>query len=190
MSARPQRLNQANMKATRTNKHLGIDICCGLKGASQAWHDLGWEVITLDIEPRFNADITADVRTWSYSGRTPLLMWFSPPCDEYARESMPWSRTGTKPDISIYNACRRIITESQPKFWVIENVRGAQPYFGDSTINYGAFHLWTNIPLAKFQVTYKKKESYGSKQRAQRAKVPYKISRTIAEAAQMTHQLF
>jgi len=172
------------------NKPLGIDACCGLKGASQAWRSMGWEIITLDMEPSFKPDIVADLRTWSYHGRQPLLMWFSPPCDEFARESMPWSRTGKTPDLDIYQACRRIIKESSPLFWVIENVRGAQLYFGKSTINYGAFHLWTNMPLAQFTIRYRKKESFGSKQRAERAKVPEKISRIIAEVAQSTIHMF
>jgi hypothetical protein len=178
------------MSKPTKNKPLGIDACCGLKGASQAWLEMNWEVLTLDIEPSFKPDIITDLRTWSYHGRKPTLMWFSPPCDEFARESMPWSKTGRTPDLSIYEACRRIIKESQPLFWVIENVRGAQPYFGPSTINYGAFHLWTNMPLAKFNIQYRKKESYGSKQKAERAKVPYKISRVIAETAQSTIQMF
>ena len=169
---------------------LGIDYCCGLKGASQAWRELGWEVLTLDIEPRFEPDIVADLRSYSYHGRRARLMWFSPPCDEFARESMPWSRTGKTPDMSIYQACRRIIRESQPLFWVIENVRGAQPYFGKSTINFGAFHLWTNIPLVRFTVHSRKKESMSSSWKAERAKVPYKLSRTIAEVAMATNPLF
>lgn len=172
-----------------TSKPLGIDCCCGLKGASQAWRELGWKVITLDIEPSFEPHIVADLRAWHYNGRRPTLMWFSPPCDEFARESMPWSRTGKPPDLSIYLACKRIIHESQPLFWVIENVRGAQPYFGPSTINYGAFHLWTNIPLVRFKVATRKKESMSSTWKAERAKVPYKLSRIIAEIAQSTKLL-
>ena len=44
-----------------TNK-LCIDLCCGRKGFSRAFADAGWDVITVDLNPKFNASITADVR--------------------------------------------------------------------------------------------------------------------------------
>ena len=79
---------------------LMVDLGAGLKGASQAMKERGWEVITLDIDPRFNCTITADVLTWNpldvwrmTSARQIDLLWFSMPCDEFSRESMPWSRT-------------------------------------------------------------------------------------------------
>src|SRR5688500_15421118 len=51
--------------------HVGLDLCCGLGGASSAWRDRGWDVTTLDADPRFDADVTADVRTWKYDGPRP-----------------------------------------------------------------------------------------------------------------------
>lgn len=52
---------------------LMLDLCCGLKGASAAMRDRGWEVVR---------------------GRRPDLVWASPPCTEFSRESMPWTKTG------------------------------------------------------------------------------------------------
>ena len=162
---------------------LILDICCGLKGASQAFVERGWDVITVDIDPQFNPDIVTDIRTWHYAGAKPDFIWFSPPCDEFARESMPWCKTGKVPDMSIVNACLRLKNETQPRYWVLENVRGAVPYLGQPRARYGAFFLWGYFPdIGKPLQDYRKKESYGSKQRAERAKIPERLSHVMAIA--------
>lgn len=151
----------------------------------------GWQVITLDYDPRFECDITADVREWHYPTELPRpdFVWASPPCDEFARESMPWSKTGKTPDMSIVLACKRIIEEAQPKYYVIENVRGAinyfRPHFGNYRYHVGAFYLWGFFPVpGQIKNNWKKKESYGSKQRAERAVIPAPLSRAIAIQAE------
>ena len=151
----------------------------------------GWKVITLDFDPRFECDITADVREWHYPAELPRpdFVWASPPCDEFARESMPWSKTGKIPDMSIVLACKRIIEEAQPRYYVIENVRGAinyfRPHFGNYRYHVGAFYLWGFFPVpGQIKNNWKKKESYGSKQRAERAVIPAPLSRAIAIQAE------
>lgn len=170
---------------------LILDLCAGLKGASQAMKERGWQVVTLDFDPRFECDITADVREWHYPAELPRpdFVWASPPCDEFARESMPWSKTGKIPDMSIVLACKRIIEETQPKYYVIENVRGAinyfRPHFGNYRLHVGAFFLWGFFPVpGEIKNNWKKKESYGSKQRAERAVIPAPLSRAIAIQAE------
>ena len=106
------------------------DLCCGLKGASVAFAERGWKVVTLDNDPKFSPDIVADIRTWHYNGPdNPGFIWASPPCLEFSRESMPWTRRGVVPDMSIVESCKRIIDEAAPRYWIIENVRGAKQYF-------------------------------------------------------------
>lgn len=155
----------------------------------------GWNVVTIDIEPRFNPDIIADARTWSYEGARPDLIWASPPCVEFSRESMPWCRTGNEPDMSIVLGCKRIIEEANPRYWVIENVRGAlhyfRPHFGEPAARVGPFFLWGNFPqLGTIKRDFKKKESYGSKQRAERAKIPAGLSLALAQAIEWQGSLF
>ena len=159
-----------------------LDLCCGLKGASEGFKQRGWKVYTLDIDPRFNPDYVADVRYWSWQGERLNFIWASSPCDEFARESMPWCRTGKQPDMSLVIGCKRIINECDPELgWVLENVRGAQAYLGKSVQNIGAFHFWGRFPLlGNMDLRIKKKESYGSKQEAERAKIPLQISTAFA----------
>lgn len=163
---------------------LMLDICAGLGGASQAMRERGWMVVTLDNDPRFCPDVVADVRTWSWSGARPDLVWCSPPCVEFSRESMPWCRTGNVPDMSLVNACKRIISECQPRYWVIENVRGAVPYLGKPSVNVGPFYLWGSFPdLGRSPMSaFRKKESYTSGRRAERAKVPRSVSWALSVA--------
>lgn len=170
---------------------LMLDLCCGLKGASQAMRDRGWQVVTLDIDPIFEPDIVADLRAWSWYGARPDLIWISPPCTEFARESMPWCRTGQQPDLAIINAARRTVAETPCHMWVIENVRGAQPYLGPAQIICGPFYLWTNLPPLGMPLRrFRKKESYSSSAKAERARVPYELSLAVALATESQLVLF
>lgn len=167
---------------------LGIDLCCGLGGASAAWKERGWDVLTLDYDQRFHPDVRADVREWRYSGHErPLLIWASPPCTEFSRESMPWCRTGKTPDLSIVEGCLRLIEETHPVFWAIENVRGATkwlaPLLGKPRQSHGPFFLWGNFPRFSCRVRFFK-ERLSSSQREERAKVPHELSAAIAAACE------
>lgn len=174
---------------------LMLDLCAGLGGASQAFRDRGWQVITLDNNPAFGCDITADLREWSWQGAQPDLIWLSDPCTEFARESMPWSRNGIAPDLSIVLAGLRIIRESTPRFWARENVRGSvrwvRPFLGAPREIHGPFFLWGNFPpLGRPRLSMRKKESYSSTQVAERAKVPYALSLAMALAIESQALLF
>lgn len=167
----------------------GVDLCCGLGGASAAWRDRGWDVLTLDADPRFGAGVTADVRTWSYSGPRPLLIWASPPCTEFSREMMPWCRTGAAPDMSIVEGCLRVIRNADPAYWCLENVRGAvkwlRPLLGEPRQSCGPFFLWGNFPQFRLKVA-PFKERLSSARKAERAKVPYALSLRMAVACEST----
>ena len=134
---------------------LMLDLCCGLGGASKAMRDRGWDVITVDIVPEFNPTIVADLRTFHYSGPRPDLVWVSPPCEEFSRWSLPesWAcnRGGKKePDLTLMLAAKRVIEEAQPIWWIMENVRGAVPFFdphlGPVRKRSGSRYLWGEFP--------------------------------------------
>lgn len=163
-----------------------LDLCCGLMGASAAMRERGWIVTTLDYDPKFGADITADVREWHYTGGPVDLLWMSPPCDEFARESMPWCKTGKAPDMSIVRACLRLVREIKPRYWVLENVRGALPYLGKPSTVVGPFYFWGVFPpLGNIDMmNFRNKESYGSKQPEERAKIPAQIALAFALAVE------
>lgn len=166
---------------------LMLDLCSGLGGASEAFRARGWDVVTVDNDARFAPTHCTDLRTWSYQGPTPDLIWLSDPCTEFSRESMPWCKTGRVPDLSILLAGLRIIREVKPCYWVRENVRGSAvwvlPLLGAPREIHGPFFLWGNFPpLGRPVRRFKPKESYSSKQQAERAKVPYALSEALAVA--------
>lgn len=91
----------------------------------------------------------------------------SPPCQNYSYLAMPWSRSTTNnstsakalrrkwetegPDNRLFDACFRIQREACEASGrhiplVVENVRGAIPWVGQSRWHYGSFHLWGDVP--------------------------------------------
>lgn len=174
---------------------LMLDLFGGLGGASEAFVKAGWEVVRVDNEPTLLAralkaknvtDVVADLRTWSWTGRKPMLVWASPPCTEFSREMMPWCRTGNDPCMDLALAARRIIDETQPSYWVIENVKGAVKWFvrcglGRHRKSYGPVFLWGNFPIFEAKVE-PWKERLSSSRKAERAKIPAAISDGLLKA--------
>lgn len=155
--------------------------------------DRGWTVITLDIDPTFQPSIVANIRTWSWSGPQPDLIWCSPPCTEFSKLSLPWNKNKglPPPDMSLVNACRRIIREAQPRYWVIENVKGAIPYLGAPQESHHPYHLWGHFPhLGDIDLSRtRRKDSHTSANKAKRALIPYQISRALAIAIETQLEL-
>lgn len=147
--------------------------------------DHGWTVITVDIDPRFGCTLTLDIRQWSYQGNQVDFIWASPPCNEFSREFLPWKRTGRPPDLTIYEAVKRIIGETHPRYWIIENVRGAVPYFGQYQTVYYPYYLWGHFPpLHKIPIPRRHKDSYSSSARALRSLIPYALSLEVQRTIQ------
>jgi len=161
-----------------------LDLCSGLGGGSSAFRENGWTVITLDYDPVFRTDIVCDLRSWSPAslGVRPDVIWFSPPCTEFAREFMPWSKTGVDPDLSILLAGLAVIKYFNPDYYLIENVKGAiswfSPVLGSYRVSYDPYYFWGFFPLPGVvnRRVWKRKSSFGSKQEFQRSKIPYNLS--------------
>ena len=154
-------------------KPLAIDLFCGLGGWSEGLLADGWRVIGYDIEAHEYGDmkypaelVLQDVLTIHGSQFADAdLIVASPPCQAYSYMAMPWSLAKAKAaairadttgqavtDLNaLFNACFRIQREASEAAWrhipmVVENVRGAIPWVGRSRYNYGAFHLWGDVP--------------------------------------------
>lgn len=171
-----------------------LDLCAGLGGASQAMRDRGWQVVTLDSDPRFGCTFTADLRYWQWQGDQPDLLWVSPPCIDFARDYLPWIVTDGPPDMSIVLAAKRIIDQVRPKFWVIENVTGAlrwfRPVLGEPRHMQRPYYLWGYFPaLGKPRIGRRQKQSHNGYYRAERARIPYPLSLALAIAIESQGQL-
>jgi site-specific DNA-cytosine methylase len=147
------------------SEKLCIDLCSGLGGLSQAFVAVGWEVITVDIEPKFNPTFCADITKINgmdimmHSKRGPrhyseVIVVASPPCTAFSVASIPRHWKGGIPDsevvkgLEIFTACIRIISEIKPRRWLIENPRGMlRALIGKPK---------TSINLSDFGTPYKK----------------------------------
>lgn len=170
-----------------------LDLFSGTGGASKAMCDRGWEVVSVEIDERFQAD-HRDVRTFTWTGRDPDLIWASPPCAEFSREWMPWCKTGRVPSMDLVHHALRIIRACGPRFWVLENVRGAVPYFFQEPmlrapfVNCGPVFLWGDPPPMLWPDVRGWKERLSSKQKAARAAIPYEISSALARAVEASRR--
>jgi len=168
---------------------LLLDLYCGLGGWAEGFILEGWYVIGVDIGDFSKSYpgkfIRADLTIWkNWRGIPADLVISSAPCDEFARWSMPWTRARKppKPSLKLWNIGHEIASGLGVPL-IRENVRGAQPFVGSAVTHYGPFYLWDNVPpLIPPRFTGKKKESFGSKQKAERAKIPVDLARWVARS--------
>lgn len=172
----------------KPSKPLLLDLCCGLGGWSGGFLSAGWRCVGVDLgdfsESYPGEFVQADLMTWDgWRKLSPVLVVASPPCEEFSRWGMPWTRARNPPlpSLALVERCREI-AEALDCPIILENVRAAQGWLGRSAMNCGAFHLWGDVPALIPNITERKKESFDSKRRAERAKIPFALSAHIARA--------
>lgn len=164
-----------------------LDLCSGFGGASEAMRHRGWSTIRVDNEPQVKPDVVADVAALPFSPFHVDLLWASPTCTEYSI----WDQRGlfphpTVPDLTLWQTIERIIAEWKPRFWIIENVRGARYFHGKSAYHVGSRYLWTNLMLfpTHISVPFRPKKNLSSGKdplrSAKRGRIPYEISLAVA----------
>lgn len=167
-------------------KPILYDLCCGKGGWAKAFLAAGWDVRGFDIDDQPDYPGTFHRRdVLTISGREFVdgtLIVASPPCEQFSRHQMPWTkrRNPPPPDLSIVDACFRIAREAGLPI-VLENVRKAQDWLGSAKWHCGAYYLWGAVPALMPVVKYRKKESFGSSARLDRAMVPFELGAHIAK---------
>ena len=159
-----------------TNK-LCIDLCSGLGGFSQAFVDAGWEVITVDIEPKFKPTICGDVTKLTVmeiesnlskglAVYDKMVVLASPPCQSNSiANGRAWLKNAG-PYLRVAAGCLDIIRDFTMKreiYFAIENPKGRLRWFlGKPKItialkNFGyptmkPTDIWANfsLPLIEF----------------------------------------
>lgn len=130
-------------------------LCSGHSGESEAFLGASqWRVIRIDNNPALGSlphTQTLDVLDWCDWIDTiphPELIWASPPCQQFSFANR--NRDPEEWDLSILHAVMDIIDYLKPKWWIVENVRGAYVPFskllGPVTQRLGPFYLWGKFP--------------------------------------------
>lgn len=162
-----------------------IDLFCGLGGWAEGFLAEGWEVIGFDvIQYAYPAQLVIqDVLTLTGKQfRGARLIVASPPCEEFSRWQMPWTRARNPklPNPELWHAAERIAREAGVPL-IIENVRCAQKFMGRARIHWGPFYLWGDVSGTPPPYQgHRKKESLSSSARAERAKIPFALSNWVA----------
>ena len=140
-----------------------LELFCGTKSVGRVAEELGWEVVSVDIEKKFCPTHLCDVLDFdetAYPRDHFDMVWASPPCTEFSR-----AKTVGERDIfgasKIVQRAREIIQYYDARHWVIENPVGLlrdQALMADlaqyrKTVSYCKYgfsyrkntDLWTNI---------------------------------------------
>jgi hypothetical protein len=149
---------------------LMVDLFSGTGAVSQPWIEGGHRVIRVELAEGH------DVRAIdAYPGAT--LIWASPPCPAYSL-ARPGCAT-RDPDLTLWQIALDIIHRSRPEYWIIENVCGAQRFWGRAPYHYGAWYLWGFYPpLPKGP---RARHKMDSRDALERARVPTWLADTIYE---------
>ena len=101
-----------------------LELFSGTGSMGRAFEELGWEVTSLDVDPKASPTICADICSWE-----PLpkfapgyfdMIWASPVCTEYSRVLTRRPRRLEEGDRLVLRTLH-LIQELQPRFWAIEN---------------------------------------------------------------------
>lgn len=189
-----------------------LDLFSGLGGASEAFvqHD-NWEVQRIENNPLLSEvphttiksvlalrDELVEMEQLGFAPSEQIdVVWASPPCTEFSLAySSPQSialREGRdyQPDLEPLYATLEIIRILKPRFWIIENVRGAakwfKPIIGEQVkvINHSIF-LWGVFPSFANPSIESKFKNEGSSRcplRAnRRALIPFAVSNELRKA--------
>jgi hypothetical protein len=92
-----------------------VELFCGKKGFSLIAQSLGYDTFTLDNNPNFSPNLTADIRSVEASQfpPTPLIVWASPPDAPEFHDPESWDKDGSFSSINPAAENAMAFTEAQ-----------------------------------------------------------------------------
>ena len=106
-------------------KPKALDLFSGTGSVANVLRERGYEVVTLDLLPKYNADWQMDVMEWQYwriPARTFDVITASPPCTEFSQAKTVGERKLTQA-MYIVEKTLEIIQYFRPRFWWLETPR-------------------------------------------------------------------
>ena len=103
-----------------------LDLFCGTGSVGDVFRGLGYDVISVDFDPRRGPSLVVDIGVWQY-WRVFQPHYFDvvsccPPCTEFSRAMTSRPRDLAKAD-RLVQAALEIVNYLQPDFWFLENPR-------------------------------------------------------------------
>lgn len=187
------------------SRPIAVDAFCGEGGMTDGMMAAGFEVHGIDVvrRPGYRGQLAeVDIRH-AVIGSELGIEWMhgSPPCTRFSLARC--NRVKDPPTAADLNLLRSFLDhrdEAKPRFWSVENVRGAVPWFtdllGKPSFHHGPFWFWGNTPPFLTERSGLRKGIYGSKspvtarlgkQTKPRdpwlsAKLPIELTRPMAQA--------
>ena len=96
-----------------------LELFSGTGSVGRAFAARGWEVVSLDSDPKAEPTICQDILTWEPEGDFDFV-WASPVCTEYSRAMTRRPRSLEAGD-RLARRALEIIRKLQPRSWAIEN---------------------------------------------------------------------
>ena len=195
-----------------------LDLCSGLGGFSEAFRVNAYDVLRIENNPLLeNVPDTKimcifEFRDWVEDNIGDRnvdinvdIILFSPPCYEFSLAFNAPRATHLRenpnipyePDMSILYCGLDIIQMLKPKYWIVENVRGASPFFSHHMgkprqIN-DAYFFWGNFPSFvpdPFPSKAEKDQRRNPLRANIRAKIPMEISEALMAAIESQKSIF
>lgn len=164
--------------------YLHLDLCCGLGGWQAPFKEAeAWRSVGVDIREDLAPDVVGDVRQLPLSA-SPTLVTASPPCPEFSTAPVkPFA--DRNPDRSLWYACREAVAHLDPEWYVIENVAGAQHWFGEADKSCHPYHLWGRFPPFDVgDLPDKGRHGAADGHGLQSAQVPYALADALRHAVE------
>lgn len=193
-----------------------LDLCSGLGGFSEAFSAAGHEVLRIENNPLLEEVphtklmCIFEFRDWLEDNvDNPIanvdIILFSPPCYEFSlafnapraihlrnSPNIPY-----EPSMDILDCGLEIIRMLKPKHWIVENVRGASPFFSQLMGNprqiNEAYFFWGNFPSFvpdAFPSKAEKDERRNPLRANVRGKIPIQISEALLAAVESQRSIF
>ena len=139
-------------------------LCSGTGSVGRPFREAGWEVVDVDRDRRFGAEVVVDILAWDYRAAFEPgyfdVVWASPDCTQYsvARTTAKTPRDLEGAD-ALVAKCIEIMAYLAPRLWFLENpdsgllktreVVAGLPYVRVDYCAYGAPYrkrtrIWTN----------------------------------------------
>jgi hypothetical protein len=138
-----------------------LELFCGTKSVGKVFESSGYEVVSLDFNPKFNATITQDILTWDYTVYPPNyfdVIWASPDCSTWTIATSGKYRLKTHP-YGVNNEHQEkatignnmvlrvieILLYFQPTAWFIENPRALLQHFPPLKQFISEYNAYVNV---------------------------------------------